>query len=124
LATLTVPRMYTDEQGDSRFDTYEVRLDLQDHAPPAAPFFAAEPRQATEYVFFEIPSGWVGAQHTTPNYRLVICLAGELRFIGSTGETLTLRSGDRVMDMNTTGKGHATEVVSSEPVVGLIVRVD
>jgi hypothetical protein len=66
----------------------------------------------------------VGAQHPTPNYRLVICLAGELRFIGSAGETLTLKPGDRMMDMNTTGKGHATEVASAGPVEGLIVRVD
>jgi hypothetical protein len=59
--------------------------------------------------------GWIGDQHPTPNYRLVICLAGALRFIGSGGETLTLQPGDRMMVMNTTGKGHATEVVSDVP---------
>jgi hypothetical protein len=47
-----------------------------------------------------------------------------MRFIGSTGETLALKAGDRMMDMNTSGKGHATEVVSSEPVEGIIIRVD
>ena len=123
-ATLTVPRMYTDAAGDSRFDSYDVNLELHDHAPPAAPFFTAEPVPATRYVFFRIPPGWVGAQHPTPNYRLVICLAGELQFIGSKGETLTLRPGDRMMDMNITGKGHATAVVSQESVEGIIIRVD
>jgi len=123
-ATFTVPRMYTDSAGDSRFDCYEVALELHDHAPPAAPFFTAEPAAATRYVFFRIPPGWVGAQHPTPNNRLVICLSGVLRFIGSAGETLTLRPGDRMMDMNTAGKGHATAVVSPEPVEGIIIRVD
>jgi hypothetical protein len=123
-ATSTVPRMYTDAAGDSRFDSYEVALKLHDHTPPAAPYFAAEPEVATRYVFFRIPPGWVGVQHPTPNYRLVICLAGELQFIGSTGETLTLRPGDRMMDMNTTGKGHATAVLSQEPVEGIIIWVD
>ena len=72
--------MYTDDTGESRFDSYEVALTLHDHAPPAAPFFTAEPEVATKYVFFRLPQGWVGAQHPTPNYRLVICLAGVLRF--------------------------------------------
>ena len=123
-ATLTVPRMYTDAAGDSRFDSYELPLVLHDHAPPAAPFFTADPVAATQYVFFRIPPGWAGAQHPTPNRRLVICLTGVLRFIGSTGEALTLRPGDRMMDVNISGKGHATEVVSAEPVEGLIIRVD
>jgi hypothetical protein len=47
-----------------------------------------------------------------------------LRFIGSTGETLTLGPGEKLMDMNTSGKGHATEVMSKEPVEGIIIRVD
>ena len=122
--TLAVPRMYTDDAGDSRFDSYEVPLSLQTHAPPAAPFLTAEPQVATKYVFFRIPPDWVGAQHPTPYCRLVICLGGMLRFIESTGETFTLRPGDRMLDMNTTGKGHVTEVVSDEPVEGIIIRVD
>ena len=32
--------------------------------------------------------GWIDDQHPTPNYRLVICLPGALRFIGSGGEGL------------------------------------
>jgi hypothetical protein len=33
-ATMTIPRMYTDDAGDSRFDAYEVQLDLHAHANP------------------------------------------------------------------------------------------
>jgi hypothetical protein len=113
MTIMTIPRMFTDEAGESRFDSYKVPLTLHEHAPPAAPFLLSEPSTATKYLFFRIPPGWVGAQHPTPSYRLVICLSGALKFIGSTGETLILRAGDRMMDMNTTGKGHATEVVSS-----------
>ena len=79
-----VPRLLSDSAGDSLFDTYEVPLELHDHAPPAAPFFTADPVNATRYVFFRILPGWVGAEHVTPNPRLVICLSGALRFIGST----------------------------------------
>ena len=121
---ITISRLYTDQAGDSRFDTYDVPMSLHEHAPPAAPFLLTEPEVATAYIFFRIPPGWNGGQHVTPNDRLVICLAGALKFIGSTGDTLTLRPGDRMMDMNTTGKGHATEVVSEEPAEGIIIRVD
>src|SRR5450432_31560 len=107
-AAMTISRMYTDDAGDSRFDKYEVPLELHSHAPPAAPFITAEPTATRDYILFRLPSGWVGDQHPTPDVRLVICLAGSIKFIGSTGETLTLNPGDRMLDANTTGKGHAT----------------
>jgi hypothetical protein len=120
--TMTIPRMYSDTAGDSRFDAYEVPLALQAHAPPAAPFLTAQPVTANNYILFRLPPGWIGAQHPTPDVRLVVCLAGAIKFIGSTGETLTLNPGDRMLDMNTTGKGHATEVVSSGAADGIIIR--
>jgi hypothetical protein len=121
---MTVPRLFTDAAGDSRFDTGQVPLALHQHAPPAAAFFTAEPVAATSFTLFRLPAGWVGAPHTTPNVRLVVCLSGALRFIGSTGETLTLHPGDTMLDMNVLGKGHATEVVSSQPADGIVIRLD
>ena len=121
---MTIPRLYTDEAGDSRFDNHAIAMTLHDHAPPAAPFLMTETTAATQYIFFRVSPGWNGGQHVTPNHRLVICLKGASRFIGSAGDTLTLHPGDRMMDMNTTGKGHATEVISEGDVEGIIIRVD
>ncbi len=59
-ATMLIPRLYTNEAGDSRFDSYVVALELHDHAPPAAPFLLAEHITATKYVLFRIPSGMGG----------------------------------------------------------------
>ena len=100
--SFVIPRMYSDASGECRFDTYEVPLTLQDAAPPAAPFYIANP---------------VGP-------RLVICLSGSLRFVGSKGAFCILRAGDRLLDVNTTGDGHVTEVVSDAPVEGIIIRLD
>ena len=97
---------------------------MQDAAPPAAPFYTANPFDATRYIFFRIPPGWVGDLHPTPNPRLVICLSGSLRFVGSKGAFCILRAGDRLLDVNTTGDGHVTEVVSDDPVDGIIIRLD
>lgn len=123
-APFLVPRLYSDAAGDSRFDTQEIALGLQDYAPPAAPFYTADPIAATKYIFFRVPPGWEGAQHVTPHRQLVVCLSGALRFIGSTGESLILRAGERMLDVNTVGKGHATEVISDGPAEGIIVRLD
>ena len=48
-AMMLVRRMCTDAAGDSRFDPYQVPLELHDHVPPAAPFFTAHPTEATSY---------------------------------------------------------------------------
>jgi len=52
----------------------------------------------------------------------VVYLSGSFKFIGSAGDELIMKPGDRVLDLNTTGKGHATKVVSDGPAEGLIVR--
>ena len=121
---LTIPRLYTDDAGHSQFDTVEIELQAKNYAPPAEPFLTSSPEQSTQYFFFRVVLGWVGTQHTTPNRQLVTCITGALRFIGSAGDEYVLHAGQTMLDENTTGKGHATEVASETPVEGLIVRLD
>jgi hypothetical protein len=33
MTTMTIPRMFTDEAGESRFDSYKAPLTLHEHAP-------------------------------------------------------------------------------------------
>ena len=54
----------------------------------------------------------------------MICLSGALRFVGSDSESHTLQAGGMLMDVNTTGKGHVTEVISEIPAEGIIIRLD
>jgi hypothetical protein len=58
-ASITVPRMYSDAEGECRFDSYDVLLTLQDVAPLAAPFCTSD------------------------------CLSGSLRFVESGGASGT-----------------------------------
>ena len=90
----------------------------------AEPFLTSSPEQSTQYFFFRIALGWAGAQHTTLNRRLFTCITGALRFIGSAGEEHVHHAGQTMLDENTTGKGHATEIASDALVEGLIVRLD
>ncbi len=121
-SSIVVPRMFTDAEGESRFDSCEIAMEMHDHAPPAAPIFTAKAEPAAEYMFFRLPPNWYGEPHPTPFDCLVVCLSGSFKFIGSAGDELIMKPGDRVLDLNTSGKGHATQVVSDGPAEGLIVR--
>jgi hypothetical protein len=88
-ASITVPRMHSDAEGECCFDSYDVLLTLQDVAPLAAPFCTSAPVDATRYIFLRVSPGWVGDLHPTPNPRLVICLSGSLHFVGSGGASGT-----------------------------------
>ena len=117
-------RMFSDEAGDTRFDTLDLPMVLKEHAPPAGPFLATEHQQALSFTFFRLPSKWVGDAHPVPFKCLVVCLTGQFRFVSSTGATVVMKPGDRLIETDTTGKGRITEVLSDEPVECLIVRLE
>ena len=120
--SMMVPRMYTDANGDSRFDTCAIPLQLRNHAPPADPIFTAKAEPASQYIFFRLPANWYGEVHPTPFECLVICLSGSFKFMGSTGDELIMKPGDKVLDLNTTGKGHSSANVFDTPAEGVIIR--
>ena len=51
-ATIAIHRLYTDEAGDSRFDTTDILLALHDHSPPAAPSYTAQSQPASNLCSF------------------------------------------------------------------------
>jgi hypothetical protein len=116
--------MFTDKAGDTRFDAFDVPMALKYHAPPAGPFLAAEHQSAISYTFFRLPPKWIGDAHPVPFKCLVVCLTGEFRFVTSTGDAVTMRPGDKLLETDTTGKGHVTEVLSDIAVECLIVRLE
>jgi hypothetical protein len=106
--------MFTDANGDSRFDTCAIPWNstIMLRRPNPLPILAAKAEAAAQYVFFQLPAKWYGEPHPTPIECLVVCLSGSFKFIGSAGDELIMKPGDRVLDLNTTGKGHVSETVS------------
>lgn len=120
----TVRRMFSDEAGETRFDAFDLPMVLKDHAPPAGPFLATEHQKALSFTFFRLPPKWVGEAHPVPFKCLVVCLSGEFRFVASTAEAVVMKPGDRLIETDTTGKGHITEVLSDVSVECLVVRLE
>ncbi len=122
--TLTLRRMFADDAGACRFDESTIPLSLKEQAPPAAPFHVADFAPARSFTFFRLPAGWIGERHPVPFRCLVVCLSGSFRFVGSNGAVITMRPDDRILDEDTSGEGHVTEVISDVPAECLIVRLD
>ena len=121
-----IMRLYSDDNGDSLFDTHEISLNLVDDAPPAKPHYFSDPEHAESFVVVECPVGWgEGSEmHPTPRRQIVSCLSGSMRITTSLGDSRDLKAGDTVLLEDTSGKGHASLVTSPAPFRGLIVRLE
>jgi predicted xylose isomerase-like sugar epimerase len=64
-------------------------------------------------VFIRIPPGWV--QDPSPQRQLVVCVSGAARFRGSDEATHVLPAGESLIDANTEGLVHVSEVISDVP---------
>ena len=119
---MTLLRLYADDNGDTHFGTTEIRLALQDFAPPATPSNASDGQPATQFVMIKLPVGWVGESHTSPKPQVLFCLTGSLKVTCSTGETAVIEAGMGLVMSDVRGKGHKSEVTSAEPVNGVIIQ--
>jgi len=119
---MTLLRLYADANGDSRFSTTKIALRLQDFAPPAAPFEASDSQPAKQFVIIRLPAGWVGEPHPSPKQQVLFCLTGSLKITCSTGETAVIAAGMGLVMNDVGGKGHQTEVTSSDPVNAVIIQ--
>ena len=121
-SSISVRRMFTVKAGDTRFDAFVTHG--VDHAPPAGPFLATEHQSAISCTFFRLPPKWIGEAHPVPLKCLAVCLTGEFRFLTRTGDAVNMRPGDKLLETDTTRKGHVTEVLTDIAVECLIVRLE
>ncbi|HLZ87968.1 MAG TPA: cupin domain-containing protein [Puia sp.] len=98
---ITAYHLYTGADGDS----HVVRGQI-----PDATLVKAESIQ-----FKETAAHSTFDWHDAPNTQYVITLSGTLEFTTRGGETFTLRPGDILVAMDTTGSGHKWRLVDDQP---------
>lgn len=116
-------RVYSDEAGETHFDTATIEMRLIQFAPPAAPMATSPSTPATRITFLAPAAGWYGEPHPTPARQLFLCLAGEWEVTASDGEQQRFGPGSVVLLDDTTGKGHATRVVGAEDALCAMVQL-
>ena len=116
-------RLYSDASGESHFADVEEELNLRDFAPPEAPLYLSQFFAASETAFFGAAAGWIGDWHVSPSRNLFVVLTGAWEVTASDGETRRFASGSVLLVEDTTGKGHASRVVSTEDSLAVLVRL-
>lgn len=113
---LTVPRLYVDADGTSRFD--EVRLPLAG----TAEFRHSKPFSVDRASVNATDGGWGLGRHPAPRRQLVITLRGRARIEAGSGESRVFGPGDVMLAEDTTGDGHLS-VTLEGPRVLLFVSI-
>lgn len=99
----TVTRVFSDNNGDSHFETQEIPLKeageigLLSDALPVKNLIFREVIPSYDYDF-----------HTAPQRQYIILLDGEIEIETSLGDKRTFGAGDILLVEDTTGKGHKT----------------
>lgn len=108
---LTYDRLYTDDKGDSHFDSVTVNFKVFQYANDVPPVWveSAGLRPAKAIQFMAAPTGWDGrAHHPPPRRQFFIVLTGAVAFTATNGETRILRPGQVLLMDDHQGKGHGS----------------
>jgi hypothetical protein len=116
-------RLYSDDDGESHFETCEVGFESVDFAPPAPPLDIAAFGDADQCFILRAIPGWQGDWHPAPYRQLHIYLSGEIEAETSDGEIRRIGAGDIALVEDTSGVGHRSRVVGSTDVVIAAVKL-
>lgn len=108
---MAISRLYTGADGQSHIEeqTLSAHPDL------------TKPQAAAHIVFGQFPVGTFIDWHPAPRRQYVIILAGQLEIGLGDGTLRRFGPGDARLVEDTTGKGHTTRVVSTEPVLTAVI---
>ncbi len=120
---MTYTRLFTGDDGDSRWEDVELPFTLTDFAPPAPPLAVSDELGATGLMFVTFPVGWRGDWHPAPRRQFQFFLAGNVGAESGDGETRQFGPGDAVLVEDVTGTGHRSWVVGEAEVVMAVVRL-
>jgi hypothetical protein len=121
---LNYARLYTGADNETHFDDVGVTFVYRNYAEGIPPIWL--PKEGMIDVaglqFVSMPAGWDGREwHPAPRRQFILPLSGEMEFRASDGETRVFGPGAVLLLDDTTGKGHASRMVSSTPGIFAVV---
>ena len=120
VSPITCIRLFADEVGESHFEDVEIDMSSIQYAPPAPSLDISEPTEAKRFFWLRFPKDWHDAAHPSPRRQLFVVLEGEVEGWTSSGDTRTLKAGDRLLMEDTTGKGHGARPINGEALAVVI----
>jgi quercetin dioxygenase-like cupin family protein len=108
---MSIFRIYTGADGKS----YLEQQSLREHP------MLRKPQSAAHIVFAEQPGGTFIDWHPAPRRQYVILISGELEIGFGDGTLRRFGPGDARLVEDTTGQGHTTRFIGTEPVITAII---
>jgi len=104
-------RLYNGDDGKSR---------IEDQSLASHPLLTS-PQTAAHIVFNQLPPGTFIDWHPAPRRQYVIILSGQLEIGLGDSSVRRFGPGDARLVEDTTGRGHTTRVVGTEPVLTAVI---
>ncbi len=117
MSTFKYFRIYAGPDGESHFE--DVEVDLNPAGAGASRLSDLVP--VTGVIFRFSPADLDATWHHAPRRQFVVTLTGEGEIVASDGEIRRVGPGSVMLAEDTTGKGHITRGVGSEPRTGLFI---
>jgi hypothetical protein len=99
-----ITKVYSDINGDSRFEDIEVPL-----KEAGSIGWLSDVLPAGGVIFREVESAYDWDFHTAPQKQYIILLDGSIEIETSLGEKRVFKAGNVLLVEDTTGKGHKTK---------------
>jgi len=116
---MRITRIYSDKDGESRFEDLEIELaDSGDIGRLSVKY------PVKNIVFRENDGDYDYDWHMAPERQYIILLDGEIEIEVSGGEKRIFKGGDILLVEDVKGKGHRTRATSNEPRRSVFVTLD
>lgn len=106
---MTITRIYTDDDGESHFETLPVSLRLEEEIG-----FLSDAIAVKSIIFREVLPDYDFNFHNAPQRQYIVLLDGQIEIETSLGEKKTFNGGDIILVEDTSGKGHRTRNLLKE----------
>ena len=111
-------RLFSDETGESRFETVEVPLTDRGIIGYLSESFPVKSLQ-----FRENKKDYDWDLHNAPARQFIVLLDGEIEITISTGESRTFAAGDILLVEDTEGKGHKTRNILQQVRKSIFIQI-
>jgi len=116
---MLVTRLYTDEDGDSKFEEIDIPLKEAGEVGSGSDLI-----EATGLVLRETRADFDRDWHPAPRRQFVVVVSGQVELKAGDGTKRLLGPGDLVLLEDTTGRGHGSRVVGGRPLTTIFITLD
>ena len=112
---MKIVRLYSGSDEQSHFEEIEMTFGGNQ------PMLTTDARGATSAVFRRAPAGLFLERHPAPRRQFLVTLSGSWEIEASNGVKRVFKTGDVMLADDTSGEGHTSRVLGSEPHVFMTV---